>query len=625
MFLQLTTIAAVAVAQDQPPPSGFDTHGFHLVAHDSDLRDPLVVQRPGPFTQGDWFFSGLAEYAKAPLVRFTTDAAGEPGGAEALVDDLLALNLSTGIAIHDYARFDLTAPIFGLTTGLDPIPEGPAMGDLRLASMLVVLRPDPVSEGGGAGLALVGHLDIPSGTPERFLGQRDFAGGARLAFTYEASIFTVSADVGAQINPALEASNVQGRDRAVAGVGIGVLASDLVGFTLEGTTSPPLQASRFPDISDLPPIEAILSMRVRARTGPFWTLGVAGGITDAPGVAAARAFLGMGYGAREPLGPGDHDTLMALRTTDLCPTEPETRNGWKDDDGCPDRLGTLGIDVRFRGASREAEAVIVGPTGQRTEHIGLQGLTLDAVPGSQWTVRATSGCLAGEASATAADGGSALTVELAPVHDATVRIDVLGTDGLPLSTAQIVWISERPGCVPSIPQAVGSGGSLSHPITSGTHTLVVTAPQHNVYEAPISVLPGEETRVEVRLAASKIVVEREQIRILEKVQFETAKAVLRSDSYGLLDEIAATIITNPDLGRVEVGGHTDSRGSASYNQTLSEDRARAVRTYLLGKGVPPARLIAVGYGESLPIDTNKTPAGREHNRRVEFKLIDVEE
>lgn len=625
MFLQVTTIAAVAMAQDEPLPSGFDTHGFHLVAHDSDLRDPLVVQRPGPFTQGDWFFSGLAEYAKAPLVRFSTDAGGEPGEPEAIIDDLVALNLSTGIAIHDHARFDLTAPIFGLTTGLDPIPQGPAMGDLRLASMLVMLRPDPVSDGGGAGLAVVGYLDIPSGTPDRALGQRDFAGGGRLAFTYESSIFTLSADVGAQINPALESGNLQGRDRMVAGLGLGVLASELVGFTLEGTTSPPLQPTLYPDIAALPPAEAILSMRVRARTGPFWTFGVAGGLTDAPGVAAARAFVGMGYGAAEPLRPGDHDPLMALRATDLCPTEPETPNGWKDDDGCPDRLGTLGIDVRFRGAAREADAVILGPEGQRNERIGLQGLTLDAVPGSQWTVRATSGCLKGEASATAADGGAALSVELAPVYDAKVRIEVQGTDDQPLSTAQVVWTSDRPECVPAIPDQVGSDGALSQQITSGTHTLVVTAPQHNVYEAPITLLPGDDKLVAVKLAASKIVVEREQIRILEKVQFETAKAVLRVGSYGLLDEIAATIITNPDLGRVEVGGHTDSRGSTTYNQRLSEDRAGAVRTYLLGKGVPPSRLIAVGYGESLPIDTNKTPAGRERNRRVEFKLLDVEE
>ena len=129
--------------------------------------------------------------------------------------------------------------------------------------------------------------------------------------------------------------------------------------------------------------------------------------------------------------------------------------------------------------------------------------------------------------------------------------------------------------------------------------------------------------IEVQLGVARIQVEKKQIKILEKVQFETGKAVIKPESFGLLNEVAAVVITNPDLGRVEVAGHTDNRGSDSYNQKLSEKRAEAVRTYLIEQGIAAERLLAVGYGETRPIDTNRTPEGREINRRVEFNLIDV--
>ncbi|MFT4627435.1 MAG: OOP family OmpA-OmpF porin, partial [Myxococcota bacterium] len=73
---------------------------------------------------------------------------------------------------------------------------------------------------------------------------------------------------------------------------------------------------------------------------------------------------------------------------------------------------------------------------------------------------------------------------------------------------------------------------------------------------------------------------------------------------------------------VEVAGHTDSQGSDSYNQGLSQDRAASVRRYLMDKSVSADRLLSRGYGETQPIATNKTAAGREQNRRVEFNLID---
>jgi OOP family OmpA-OmpF porin len=76
-----------------------------------------------------------------------------------------------------------------------------------------------------------------------------------------------------------------------------------------------------------------------------------------------------------------------------------------------------------------------------------------------------------------------------------------------------------------------------------------------------------------------------------------------------------------EIDLIEISGHTDSEGSESYNQKLSEGRAKSVVNYLISKDIEATRMKAVGYGESKPIDTNFNDAGQARNRRVEFTLL----
>jgi outer membrane protein OmpA-like peptidoglycan-associated protein len=108
--------------------------------------------------------------------------------------------------------------------------------------------------------------------------------------------------------------------------------------------------------------------------------------------------------------------------------------------------------------------------------------------------------------------------------------------------------------------------------------------------------------------------------VLENIFFEFNKTTLLPASFPELDKVVSFIIDN-DIKMIEISGHTDSEGSDSYNQKLSEGRAAAVVTYLASKGVNPDRLLAVGYGEGRPIDSNQTEQGQAQNRRVEFTLI----
>jgi outer membrane protein OmpA-like peptidoglycan-associated protein len=108
--------------------------------------------------------------------------------------------------------------------------------------------------------------------------------------------------------------------------------------------------------------------------------------------------------------------------------------------------------------------------------------------------------------------------------------------------------------------------------------------------------------------------------VLKNIFFEFNKTVLLPESYTELDKVVAFMLEN-DIRKIEISGHTDSEGSETYNQTLSEGRAGSVVSYLESRGVDPSRMISTGYGELKPIDTNHTEEGRAQNRRVEFTLI----
>ena len=104
---------------------------------------------------------------------------------------------------------------------------------------------------------------------------------------------------------------------------------------------------------------------------------------------------------------------------------------------------------------------------------------------------------------------------------------------------------------------------------------------------------------------------------LGRIRFETGKANIDRDSYGLLDRLVETALRCPSAS-VEVSGHTDSDGDEAANMALSERRAQAVVDYLMRAGLPGERLKAIGYGETKPVASNDTEEGKAQNRRIEF-------
>lgn len=108
--------------------------------------------------------------------------------------------------------------------------------------------------------------------------------------------------------------------------------------------------------------------------------------------------------------------------------------------------------------------------------------------------------------------------------------------------------------------------------------------------------------------------------VLKDIYFEFDKSTILQQSYFELMKLITLLDTYPKM-RIEISGHTDGKGSDSYNLRLSENRAKAVTDYLISKGVNEKRLRYKGYGKNMPIDTNDTEEGRANNRRVEFKVL----
>jgi outer membrane protein OmpA-like peptidoglycan-associated protein len=213
---------------------------------------------------------------------------------------------------------------------------------------------------------------------------------------------------------------------------------------------------------------------------------------------------------------------------------------------------------------------------------------------SQKSVSVTVSCptLACSASGTPATGAAPLTVQFAGSYSG--------------------------GCPPvAYSWSFGDGGTSTDQNPKHTYETLGN------YTASLTVTDSKKTTSQKSVSISAVdefVPTPEKPVILQGVNFATNKAILIETSMQILDRVATSLVANPDV-KVEVAGHTDSDGTDEYNLKLSDRRAKAVRDYLIRKGVPAAQLTSKGYGESQPIADNTTVEGKAKNRRVELKRM----
>jgi OOP family OmpA-OmpF porin len=143
--------------------------------------------------------------------------------------------------------------------------------------------------------------------------------------------------------------------------------------------------------------------------------------------------------------------------------------------------------------------------------------------------------------------------------------------------------------------------------------------------------PDSPPNVKVDRIGCPIVVSDKETQLLEtgmirlqNINFDTGRATITPESEPVLDEVGNILARWPEL-KIEIGGHTDSRGSPTKNAQLSKERAKAVLDYILSKfpELDPVQFTAVGYGAKRPIASNTSELGRSKNRRVEFKVLNT--
>jgi outer membrane protein OmpA-like peptidoglycan-associated protein len=614
--LPSTALAAEAISDADLPR--FNAQNLHFVVNDGDPRDPLTVRRPGRFAAGDWHAGMVWEYADGLAQQTLSEDETLP-----ILDNSFGVHVGGGYALHDRLRMDVALPLYLASTHVEDVAQSIGAGDLRLSATIAIVQPEDTSLGGGLGVALVPWLDLPTGTEDQWLGQPGWSGGGSLAATYETEKLTVSGEVGLSMPARSVPEDFTAGDGLIAGLGVGYLVQEKTGVNLEWRAGPKLVATE--SLGAKMASELWATTRHRYDDGGHILGGLAVGLNDAAGTADWRIVIGGGLGRWDDPTPPDTDGDGIHDKLDQCVNKPETENGWKDDDGCPDTLGIIKLHATYRGKDVPAAVTLTTPDGEQPLKVGDKPLEFQAMPELDLSATATAlGCLKGEGAIKTVEGDNDFAIPMELADAAKVRFKVVDTDGNVIPKAKIGFRDgpKMRACAPEKPVTTDDKGMSGAAVSAGAHTAVVRAKGFAIGKAAFDTTKIGASVVEVTLQPTRIELSAKDIKILEKVFFETGSGVIMDKSFPLLDEIAVTLVANPQITKVEIQGHTDNKGPDASNLKLSQTRADSVVTYLVAKGVDAKTLVAKGYGETAPVAENKTRADRAANRRVEFKILE---
>lgn len=178
----------------------------------------------------------------------------------------------------------------------------------------------------------------------------------------------------------------------------------------------------------------------------------------------------------------------------------------------------------------------------------------------------------------------------------------------------------------SLGVAAGSLGCRAEAKIGNAEPKAATPPPPPAPEPPAEEPKPEPPPVKQVKAIGKAKIENNEIKIPGKVHFETDKATIKEDkeTKEILSTVAEVMKENPQITKLRIDGHTDDSGSSEHNHKLSQARAEAIIEWLAKNGVDKSRLEGKGWGEEHPVAKNDTKENKEQNRRVEFKLWELE-
>ena len=340
-----------------------------------------------------------------------------------------------------------------------------------------------------------------------------------------------------------------------------------------------------------------VALRFEARGIYAPKTGFAGGDWAGHIIGSAGLSLFLGAGARDLDADGVPDRRDACPGTPTgavvdaqgCPTDSDRDKVYNGLDACPNTVEGAQVDARGCPTDTDADGVVDG---------------IDQCPGTPTGARVDArGCPTDADGDAVADG-----IDQCPNTPAGATVDATGCPTDTDKDGVYDGLDRCPGTPPGT--EVDSAGCQRSRDTDGDGV-----------DDSKDKCPGTAAGTRVDAAGCPILfTEARTPVILRGVTFETGKSALKPESYTVLDIVAASLVANPDI-RIEIAGHTDNTGSAATNERLSQSRAEAVRAYLASKGVAPDRMVAKGYGPSVPVAPNTTAAGRAQNRRVELRQL----
>lgn len=585
LLLTLLGAPTAAVAQvgavdvQQFKPAG-DVGGF-VVIEDATT---LPKMRPG--------FGLMLNYAVNP---FEVQGSGN-GRAFGLVDGIFGGDLFAALGLFDFWEVGIAFPFMQVpietTFVSNPLVGGKTLafgaGDLRLQTRLRVLdatkRP--------VGLAVTPFLTLPTGNSKANLGRGLPGGGVRVAVSRSWKRFGFAANLGWTFLPRATIQNLTTGDELTYGLGLAVHAIPgtlSVQLELEGSLTPGPRdldgKERFFD-GVHSPAELLLDVHARLANGIGIVGGIGKGLGRGFGAPDFRVFAGVQWGILEPR---DIDKDGIIGKADLCPTDPEDKDQYQDEDGCPE------LDNDGDGIVDTADQcpLQVEDKDQFQDEDGCPELDND---GDTLPDAADKCPLDPEDADQFLDEDGCPDVD----NDADAILDA--ADNCPNHPEDVDGWEDQDGCPDPDDDLDG---------LLDRKDLCPREPENMNGVRDDDGCPDEKLAVKT---GNRIV-------IFEKVYFATNKDTILKRSDAVIAAVANLLTDQPEVQRVRVEGHTDDVGNDAGNQKLSQRRAESVMKALIKLGVAADRLEATGYGEARPVTPNADEASREKNRRVEFTIL----
>ena len=627
-FTALSSGTALAQAQD----GSFSVQRFEAAPGPNNV---LSAERVRMVEQFGWSAGLLFNYARDPFVVVScvsqTDCAA-PNATNLedvpVVRDMFQWDLMGSFNPIEWIQIGLRVPLAYVSGfGINPDTGGPALDGLATFGMGDTMLEGKFRFFGDSTslVALGGAVDV-SAPLGQLTAENSFIGndapvtvGWRGIADFQIEKFFVTANLrGVYRGENRLGTTTVGPVEFRYAVGAGYEITPIIKVMAEGFGS-----TQFSGTKGTNTLEADAAVVISPLdTGVSITAGGGAGIIEGVGVPLARAIGGVTFTMES--GDGDGDGIPD--NSDACPTAKEDKDGFEDEDGCPED-------------DNDKDGIVDGKDKCPDKSEKVNGFEDEDGCPDEITDRDQDG-IADNKDKCPDQAGKVLLEEFygCPDTDSDGLPDP--KDKCPTEAEDTDGFADEDGC----PDPDNDGDGVPDASDECPEELEIkngfkdedgcadTLPDtdkdgisDNVDKCPtrpetFNGIDDEDGCPEA--GPSLVQVGATEIKILQRVEFETGSDKIQgATSFSVLDAVAGALKANPQIFLVECSGHTDNAGNADFNKELSQKRANAVKKYLESKGIAPSRLQATGYGQEKPIAENKTNAGKQKNRRVEFKIL----